>query len=179
LFHIALGARRQGQKRLAGIIKNLLEHSDAEGRARAVKIAGWLENMAQTISTVESTDPSLWVRKVATHASMRQQRETWARYWFDVFLTGSTVETRWGAGQLFLACVDKCFQVWAWPTVDCLNLTSRVRGEAILLLKEAQKLSEEREQKLRDYFLLYKINDLKAVCDPWHPTVDWNQLTMA
>lgn len=176
LFHIALGARIQGQKRLGGIIRELLGHLDAEVRARAVKIAGWLENLIQTISVVEDTDPSLWVRKVATDASMRQQRETWARHWFEVFLTGSTVETRWGAGQLFLACVDTCFHVWAWPTMNRLDLPSRVRGEAILLLKEAQKLSEEREQKLRDYFLLHKINDLKAVCDPWHPTVDWDQL---
>jgi hypothetical protein len=176
LFHIALGARIQEQKRLAKIIREFLEYPDAEVRARAVKIAGLLKGMDQAISTVEQTDSSLWVRKVAKDALKTQQLEDWAQHWFNIFLTEPRTEVRWGAGQLFLSCVDACFQVWAWPTLDQLNLPTRVRGEAILLLKEAQKLSKKREQKLQDSFLLHNINDLKAVCEPWHPAVDWEQL---
>jgi hypothetical protein len=176
LFHVALGARHQGQKRLAKIVDEFLGHESAEMRARAVKIAGWLEGMAESISRAERSDPSLWVRKVAADAFKSQQLETWARHWLDVFLKETRTEIRWGAGQLFLACIDSRFHSWAWQIIRQPGLTDRIRGEAFLLLDEARREAEGREQKLRDTFLQHKLNDLKAVCDPWHPSVDWEEL---
>lgn len=178
LFHVALGARHQEQKRLAKIVDEFLGHKSAEMRARAVKIAGWLEDMAESISGAEHSDPSLWVRKVAADAFKSQQLETWARHWFDVFLKETRTEIRWGAGQLFLACIDSRFHAWAWQVIRQLGLTDRIRGEAFLLLDEARKETERREQKLRDTFLQHKLNDLKAVCGPWHPSVDWEELAV-
>jgi hypothetical protein len=61
LFQIALGARHQGQARLCRVVKTLLGNSDAEIRARAVRIAGWLEDMAAECAEVERLDPSPWV----------------------------------------------------------------------------------------------------------------------
>ncbi len=153
LFHIALGARHQGQRRLARIVDEFLGHESDEILARAVKIAGWLEGLAEPISRAERSDPSLWVRKVAADAFKSQQLETWAWHWLDVFLSETQTEVCWGGGQLFLECVDSRFRAWAWPIVRQPRLTDRIRGEAFLLLDEARRLAEEREQKLRDTFL--------------------------
>jgi hypothetical protein len=45
LFQIALGARHQNQARLSRVVKALLANSNAEIRARAVRITGWLEGL--------------------------------------------------------------------------------------------------------------------------------------
>lgn len=155
---------------------DFLGHESAEIRARAVKIAGWLEGLSDYISQIERSDPSLWVRKVAADALKSQQLETWARHWLDVFLKETQTEIRWGAGQLFLACIDNRFQAWAWSIVGQPGLADRIRGEALLLLGEARQRAERREQELRDSFLQHKLSDLRAVCAPWHPSVEWEQL---
>ena len=56
LFQIALGARHQSQTRLFRVVKALLGNSDAEIRARAVRIAGWLEDLPAECAEVERSD---------------------------------------------------------------------------------------------------------------------------
>ena len=89
LFQIALGARHQNQARLSRVVKALLGNSDAELRARAVRIAGWLEGLTAECAEVERSDSSLWVRRVAMLALRSAKVETWARRWFDTFLNGA------------------------------------------------------------------------------------------
>src|SRR5882724_13620508 len=61
--------------------------------------------------------PSRYCYHCSTMALESVYVETWARHWLDVFITGRILEVRWGAGQLFLACVDSRFMVWAWPMI--------------------------------------------------------------
>jgi hypothetical protein len=176
LFQIALGARQQSQARLCIVVKALLRNSDAEIRARAVRIAGWLEGLTAECAEVERSDPSLWVRRVAMLSLETAQAETWARRWFDTFINGANPATRWGGGQLFLTCVDGRFPVWAWSQLNQPGLDTRIRGEAILLLNAAEQSSEKKGRALQETFLRYKVADLRAVCHPWHPEVDWEAL---
>jgi hypothetical protein len=106
------------------------------------------------------------------------QVESWARRWFDAFLNGANAESRWGAGQLFLACVDGRFRVWAWSFVNQPRLADHIRGEAILLLTAAEQTSEKKDRALRETFLLHKVADLCVVCHPWHPKVEWEDLAI-
>jgi len=180
LFQIALGARHQGQDRLIRIVRTLIGCSDFEMRARAVRVAGWLEGMSVEIAEIKNTDSSLWVRYIAGQALMSVDDEIWARHWFSIFT--DEVESdirRWGAGQLFLTCVDHRFQVWARPMVNQPKLPDRIRGEAILLLDAAaQRSSTKKDQTLIDKFLLHNVIDLRAVCDPWYRALEWVELTM-
>jgi hypothetical protein len=178
LFQIALGARYQGQGRLIRIMESLLETSDPELRARTVRIAGWLEGKAGEIARVERSDSSLWVRRVATAARESDRLERWARHWFETFINGAMPEVRWGAGQLFLACVDSRCRIWARPMLGQLALSDRIRGEAILLLDAAKQPSDKKDQKLRETFLLEKVADLRDVCYPWHPENTWEDLPL-
>jgi hypothetical protein len=163
LFQIALGARFQGQGCLIRIVESLLEKSDPEIRGRAVRIAGWLEGRAGEIARVERSDSSLWVRRAATAALESDRLERWAHHWFEAFINGATPEVRWGAGQLFLACVDSRYRIWARPLVGQLALSDRIRGEAFLLLDAAKQPSDKKDQKLRETFLLEKVADLRTV----------------
>jgi hypothetical protein len=133
--------------------------------------------MAAEIAEVERSDPSLWVRRVATLALEGVHVETWARHWLNIFLHGANPEIRWGAGQLFLACVDERFRAWAWPLVNQTGIADRIRGEAILLLDAATQSSKKKDRALRETFLRHKVADLRDVCHPWHPEVAWEDLT--
>src|SRR6266511_5899741 len=161
------------------IVRALLGNSDAETRARAIRVAGWLEGMSTEITEVERSDPSLWVRHVAELALESARLETWARHWLSTFINDASPEIRWGAGQLFLACVDSRVWVWAWPIVNQSGLADRTRGEAILLLDAAEQASKKNDQRLHETFLLHKVTDLRAVCHPWHPEVAWEDLLRA
>jgi hypothetical protein len=104
------------------------------------------------------------------------QVESWARRWFDTFLNGANPATRWGGGQLFLTCVDGRFRVWAWSLVNQPGLAARIRGEAILLLNAADQSSKSKDRALQETFLGHKVADLRTVCHPWHPDVEWEGL---
>jgi hypothetical protein len=179
LFQIALGARYQGQARLLKIVKNLLDHADPEVRARAVRIAGWLEGTSADIAGIEGSDSSLLVRRVATVALESERLEGWARHWFETFINGATPEARWGAGQLFLACVDRRCRFWTQPMLGQPGLSDRIRGEAILLLDAAKQPLDKKDRKLRETFLLHKVADLRAVCHPWHLEIEWEDIETA
>jgi hypothetical protein len=84
-----------------------------------------------------------------------------------------------GAGRLFLACVDGRFRLWARPLLGQTSLSDRIRGEAILLPDAAKQSSDKKDQKLRETFLLHKVADLRAVCYPWHPEIEWKDLETA
>ena len=76
-------------------------------------------------------------------------------------------------------CVDARFRIWARPMLRQPSLSNRIRGEAILLLDAAKQLSDKKDQKLRETFLLHKVADLRAVCHPWHPEIEWKDLETA
>lgn len=179
LFQIALGARYQGQARLLKIVKSLLDNTDVEVRARAVRIAGWLEDTSADIARIEGSDSSLWVRHVATVALESERLERWARHWFEHFINEATPEVRWGASQLFLACVDSRYRIWARPMLAQLGLPDRIRGEALILLEAVKQSSDKIDRKLHETFLLHKVTDLRAVCHPWHPEIEWKDLETA
>jgi hypothetical protein len=143
------------------------------------RIAGWLEGRAGEIARVERSDSSLWVRRVATAALESDRLERWAHHWFEAFINGLTPEVRWGAGQLFLACVDSRYRIWARPMVGQLALSDRIHGEAFLLLDAAKQPSDKKDQKLRETFLLEKVADLRTVCYPWHPESTWEDLPLS
>jgi len=175
LFEIALGARCQEPSRLAELAAELLGSQEAEERARAARILGWLEGPEDRLRELEQTDASLWVRRIAGESLKDRQREGFARHWLNAFLLPDRPrEERWGAGQLFLEAVDGGFEAWAYAFVRQTAPDAQARGEAMLLLEAAQKEAKERPSEKQ--LLETKLSDLEMGCHPWQRRRSWSEI---
>lgn len=164
LFEIALGARFQGTHRVLDIAQELSSDSQAERRARAAAILGWLGEGKERLEALEKQDPSLWVREQAERALSRHALESWTRSWFEKFLNARSVAARWAAGRLFLECADLRLNTWVWKKMHEGRLGRRLKGEAVLLLwAAAQEGAKTRSDKLKETLLGYRVYDLATV----------------
>lgn len=179
LFMIVLGTRSASPIRLTGIARRLLSDNDPEQRARGVRIAGWIDGFKDDLLVIEQEDPSLWVRQIATLSLEAISEQDWAHHWFNQALHLADKDARWGASQLFLACVDERTVPWAFQLLKTADVPAQTKGEGWLLLEEAAQSSERRANKLKDTFLKHKVKDLQAVCHPWHSTSGWENLELA
>lgn len=176
LFQIALGGRLASQGRLCTIIQALVKDTDPELRARGVRLAGWIEGLNDEITSIQEKDSSLWVRDVSVCALKAVNEETWSRHWFSEALRQDAAEKRWGAGILFVACVDERYIAWAFETLEQSGVDDQRRGEGWLLLEKARRVSERKCRDLEDVFLKHRVRDLEAVGHPWHPTIEFEEL---
>jgi hypothetical protein len=173
LFEIALGARFRGAHRLREIAQKLSTDPQAERRARAVAILGWLVEGGERLEALRESDPSLWVREQAEIALQRHASESWASTWLNQFLTSRATIDRWAAGQLFLACADRRIDTWAWKQVKDGKFKPRLKGEAFLLLMAAQDRANKEADKLKPNLLGYTVNELSRVAHPWRRDDEW------
>lgn len=176
LYSIALGARLQSQTRLSRIAHKLLSDTDPEKRARGSRLGGWLHGSQTDLQKIKEEDPSIWVREVASLALESAIEESWAHHWFDQMLVRPDPHTRWGAAQLFIACIDKGSLIEARKRLEESNVGWQIKGEAWLLLDEAEQVSEKRYKALDEVFLRQQVRDLEAVCHPWRSTMDWGEI---
>jgi len=178
LFDIALGARCQEQARLVAVLDELLESENAEHRARAARLLGWLEGSEERLRRLVEADVSLWVQRIADQSLETRRREGFSRHWLSRFLREDLPRIqRWGAGQLFLEAADGTFEAWAFRLLREIAPTVRSRGEALLLLKEARtEVERSRTDALDKYFLEYKVVDLESGAHPWRRQRSWHEL---
>ena len=178
LFEIALGARCQEQHRLTAILYELMKSNDAEERARATRLMGWIEGTEEKLRKLAGTDSSLWVRELAKSSLENRRREGFARHWLGTFLRQDlTRERRWGAGQLFLGAVDGSFEAWALQFVRDSGPDVRTSGEAFLLLEAARdEVKSGYSERLEKYFLEYEVSDLENSSHPWRRQRSWHEL---
>lgn len=178
LFEIALGARCQEPNRLLGLASELLESQEAEERARAARLLGWLDGTEDRLRELAQADASLWVRRIAESSQKERQREGFARHWLKTFLLPNLPrEQRWGVGQLFLESVDGCFRAWAYAFVRETAPDVRARGEAMLLLNAAhEEVKQRRLDSLEKHFLGTKVSDLESGCHPWQRRRTWREV---
>jgi len=178
LFDIALGARCREQLRLKVVLSELLESDEAEDRARAAKVMGWLEGTEDRLRQLAGADTSLWVRSIAEQSLETRQRESFGRHWLGRFLREDLPRIhRWGAGQLFLEAEDGLFEAWSYRFIWETALSVRSRGEALLLLEEARtEVKRSRTDALEKKFLEYKVTDLEGGTHPWRRQRSWDEL---
>lgn len=173
LFEIALGARLRGGHRLRDLAQELSADPQAEKRARAVAILGWLVEGKEQLETLWKRDPSIWVREQAEIALKRHTLESWAKDWLEQFLTTKASTSRWAAGRMFLECADRRIDAWAWKRIREARLRQRLKGEAFLLLRAAQERAKKEADKLKSTLLGYRVNELSTVAYPWRRDDEW------
>ena len=178
LFDIALGARCREQTRLKAVLDELLKSKEAEDRARAGRLLGWLEGTEDRLRRLAEADTSLWVRSISEQSLETRRREGYARHWLRLFIREDLDRVhRWGAGQLFLEAVDGTFEAWAFRLVREAAPSVRSRGEALLLLEEAgAEVKRSRTDPLEKHFLEYKVSDLEGGAHPWRRQRSWREL---
>lgn len=176
LLSLAIGARLTSQKRLSKLARQLLVDSGSNKRALGCRLGGWLAGFQTDLQLIKESDPSLWVRKVASQALQSTIEETWAHYWFEKVLSQTDPDSRWGASQLFISCVDKGSVLSSHKKLNDVRLPAQVRGETWLLLDAADRVAKRKFTELQQTFLEYKVRDLEAVCHPWRPTMDWEEI---
>jgi hypothetical protein len=173
ILEISLGALLRGSHRLRDLARELSAAPEAEKRARAVAIFGWLAEDKARLEALRKGDPSIWVRKQAGIALERHALNSWAKGWIEQFLTAKAVARRWAAGQLFLECADRRIDAWAWKRIREAGLQMRVKGEAILLLQAAQERAKKKSDQLKSTLLGYEVNALSTVAHPWRRDDEW------
>ncbi|MFL6200518.1 MAG: hypothetical protein ACJ76J_15175, partial [Thermoanaerobaculia bacterium] len=178
LFDIALGARCREQARLKTVLDELLESEEAEDRARAARLLGWLEGTEDRLRRLAEADASLWVRRIADQSLETRRREGFAHHWLSRFRREDLPRIqRWGAGQLFLEAVDGTFEAWAFRLVRETAPSVRSRGEALLLLEEAgAEVKRSRTGALEKHFLHYEVAELESGTHPWRRQRSWHEL---
>lgn len=173
ILEIALGALFRGSHRLQDLAQEISAAPEAEKRVRAVAILGWLVGGKKRLETLRKSDPSIWVREQAEIALKRHALDSWARGWFEQFLTAKELASRWAAGQLFLECADRRVDTWAWKLIRESRLQRRLKGEAILLLQAAQEQTKKKADKLKSSLLGHQVSELSTVAHPWRRDDEW------
>jgi hypothetical protein len=176
LLDVALGARYGTAARVTDIALELSRDPDPETRARGARLAGWLPGGETRLQELASTDPSLWVRRVAAQALAVRTRERFAQHWFQCFLGSHGREERWGAAQLFCECIDAAASGWTWKALREQPIDVRTRGEALQLLREIEQSVKRARQELDKTFLDHEVNSLEEICRPWHRQKDWEDV---
>jgi hypothetical protein len=176
ILDLAVGARYRDPTRAIDLARELLQHSDPEHRCRAARLAGWLPGTEPQLREAANGDNSLWVRRIAAEALETRTREQFARHWLRRFLDPGSRDERWAAGQLFLASLDAASPGWLWDALRGESLDPRTRGEALLLLAEAEDPAKRARQELDATFLRHQISNLDHICSPWHRQHGWGDI---
>lgn len=139
----------------------LLGFSDAE--AEGARLANWIAN-----------NPDCWVRDVAEIAQQNHRRNTWARCWFDRFLSRDDRIEAWAAFRLFLRCVDRRF--WLWIDHSGLADAEPWKRDAVAMnMGTIESACKENEKAWKDCFLGQKTKPDELW--PWMKDYQWHTVT--
>ena len=148
-------------------ITSLLATESPLAHLHAITLLGLLDTDASLVQLqqLHALSPDSWVRKNIETALNRWQRNAWAKYWFQRFMTVSDTVQAWAAFRLFLRCVDRRFWQWQaamserYPFGDTRQRFFDMNHDVI------KNKMKENEKKLNEQFLGQKIADKRLW--PW------------
>jgi hypothetical protein len=117
----------------------MLSDSSRLVRARTVAALGFLSDpdADRILERLQSNPTDPWLDEIVKASAKRRQLDTWARHWFDAFLTNSSNVQAWGAFRLFARCVDMRYVVWE-PSRQSLIDALSDRRRAYLIANEEE-----------------------------------------
>jgi len=159
LFEVVLLAKRgDAGEWLSQKIATLRDSNRDYDRARAWTLEGFslsFDGNERLQEFVQSGEDS-WVRDVAETALRNWKRDTWARYWFEHFLSESDRVKAWAAFRLFLRCVDRRF--WLWLPDMLLNEAEPWKRDAYQANRaEIFSATEKNEKGWQDTLVGHKV----------------------
>lgn len=155
LFESALLCQLGGKTSWMRQLVNALLNSDHDyDRARGIALLGFSDAEADGTALTNwiMNAPDCWVRDVAEIAQQNHRRNTWARCWFDRFLSRDNRTEAWAAFRLFLRCVDRRF--WLWINHSGLADAEPWKCDAVAInLGTIESAFKENEKAWKDGFL--------------------------
>jgi hypothetical protein len=139
-------------------------------KARSRVILGFIER-PEAFASIErllETDPDTWVRRLAQKSKERQDKNIWAKHWFQRSLIRENDISAWGAFRLFLRSVDTRFWFWRATTeneTDLAKVTQRRRDFLNNNMDNVRNSIRNNERELTNQFLGQKI--MKQQVWPW------------
>jgi hypothetical protein len=128
LMHVAIVAQRgNGQDWLQSYIDQRIDSSAPMERSRALTLLGFMETQkaSEHLGQLAETEPETWIGGLVKTSLKRSQTNSWARHWFERFLTSEDDVNAWAAFRLFLHCVDSRF--WLWQRQLCSTVEEHPR----------------------------------------------------
>ncbi|WP_320041920.1 NACHT domain-containing protein [uncultured Desulfobacter sp.] len=129
LFEIAFLAQfSSNQDWLYKKIDLWLSSKQTYDQVRALVLLGLMDGIHSTERLQEWIDlhTESWTFNCAEHALLLNQRNLWAKKWFEIFLTHNDNLYAWAAFRLFRRCIDRRFWLWGPEKVAIAKKTNRV-----------------------------------------------------
>jgi hypothetical protein len=137
------------------------------GRSRL--LLGFIEgeDRVSLIEQLIASDPDTWLRNCVKQVKERQERNDWAKHWFNRFLSASNDVNAWASIRLLLRCCDRRFWFWRERIESDVENAVDFRRKAYLRdnLDTIKRAIDRNEKQLTDQFLGQKI--LKRQAFPW------------
>ena len=129
LFEIAFLAQFNGnQDWLYEKIDSWLGSQQTYDQVRGIAVLGFMDGVhsGERIQKWIDNHIESWTFNCAEHALLINQRNIWAKKWFDIFLTHDDDLYAWAAFRLFRKCIDRRFWLWGQEKVSIAKKTNRV-----------------------------------------------------
>jgi hypothetical protein len=114
------------------------------------------------------SEPDTWVKELVQKSKERQDKNTWAKHWFQRVLTAEDDVSAWAAYRLFVRCVDTRFWFWRETIEKEIDTTKIKKPRQDFLennVENIQNAIRNNESELAEQFLGQKV--MKRQVWPW------------
>jgi hypothetical protein len=138
-------------------------------RARAIVLSGLLDDQQSLVAILRlaQNESDAWPVELAKSAKERRDRNNWAKYWYNRFLTEGEDTTAWASFRLLLRCVDSRFWFWREQVAKDVGAEIDRRRETFLSCNydAIRNATQANEKDMAEQFLGQKIMERQVW--PW------------
>lgn len=159
-----------GANWLESKVEQDLESTAMFSKSRAMIIRGLLgvKNTGEWLAKQTKPQVETWFDRVTAKAYLYWQTDTWAKYWFEQFLSVTNDTHAWAAFRLLLKCADRRFWIWQDELRTTVLCCGDVQRRFAFLNNSTNKLRnsiKQNEKTMAEHFLATKVLDNQAW--PW------------
>lgn len=142
--------------------KDLIAKPQLCCRAKGLMLISLADNMDKEISIImQSSDlESTWVEKLLPEIKYLHNRNRWAHYWYNRFLTVPDHDEAFACFQLFLKTIDRRCRLWmdelAEGAQQAFGYAERRTRFCSINNDQIRKAIKDNEKELNDHFLTLK-----------------------
>ncbi len=160
----------KGLNWLESKVEQDLESNVMFSRSRAMLIRGLLaaKDTGEWLASQTKPQVETWFDQVVAKACLYWQSDTWAKYWFERFLSIPNDTHAWAAFRLLLKCVDRRFWIWQHELRTSVPCCGDVQRRFAFLNYNTDTLRDsikKNEKAMAEHFLETKVLDNQAW--PW------------
>ncbi len=122
----------------------------------------------ELINTLLAESPDTWIKRPLETSKQRWQTNSWAKHWFQRFLSIDENNLAWASFRLLLQCVDTRFWFWRHQIEAAIPPHSNLKKRQMFLdnnLNTLENKIPKNEKALKELFLGQKVLNQQAW--PW------------